>query len=200
MKNLIIYGAIFLLAFAIVTGALFFLNTQYKNIFAFDFSPETHLPAKVAKKPIDVAKVDSVRTDSTAVLKDSVAIAQDSTAITQSVAKATEEVAKEVAKTNIAEAKPTQQKKAETQTVTENPMVPKTNSKLTAKKDSIYNDWVKQTVKLYEAMDSKKVAKVILGYSDNIARDLILRMRKKKAAEILAEFKPEVVTRLISVN
>jgi len=34
VKNLIIYGVIFLLAFALVTGALFFLNSQYKNIFA----------------------------------------------------------------------------------------------------------------------------------------------------------------------
>ena len=196
MKNLIIYGVIFLLAFALVTGALFFLNSQYKNIFAFDFTPETHQPAKKDKKPADIAKVDPLKTDSTAVVKDSLAVAPDSTIKTQPVAKPVEEKAKTI----IAEAKPTQKKQVEQVPVTEDPMVPKTNFKQTASKDSIYKNWVRETVKLYEAMDSKKVAKVILGYSDNIARDLILRMRKKKAAEVLSEFKPEVVTRLISVN
>jgi len=196
VKNLIIYGVIFLLAFALVTGALFFLNSQYKNIFAFDFTPETHQPAKKDKKPLDVAKVDSLKTDSTAVVKDSLEVAPDSTVKTQPVTKPVEEKAKTI----IAEAKPTQKKQIEQVPVTEDPTIPKTNFKQTASKDSIYKNWVKETVKLYEAMDSKKVAKVILGYSDNIARDLILRMRKKKAAEVLSEFKPEVVTRLISVN
>lgn len=196
MKNLIIYGAIFLLAFALVTGALFFLNSQYKNIFAFDFTPETNQPAKSDRKPKDVVKVDSLKTDSPDMVKDSSVVAPDTTAKAQSVAKATDETSK----TKLAEVKPTQKKQIEQAPATENPMLPKTNFKQTANKDSIYNNWIKQTVKLYEAMDSKKVAKVILGYSDNIARDLILRMRKKKAAEILAEFKPEVVTRLISVN
>ena len=47
-------------------------------------------------------------------------------------------------------------------------------------------------------MDTRKAAKIIQGYSDNIVRDLLLTMKKKKAAEILAEFKPETATRIIS--
>jgi flagellar motility protein MotE (MotC chaperone) len=73
-------------------------------------------------------------------------------------------------------------------------------NKLNAKKDSVYQIWVRKTVKLYESMDSRKAAKIILGYSDNIARDLLLTMKKKKAADIIAEFKPEVATRIISAN
>jgi flagellar motility protein MotE (MotC chaperone) len=199
VKNLIVYAAIFLFAFALVTGALFFLNSQYKNIFAFDFTPETHQPAKVEPKENsenNVAVSDTTKADSTAVVHDSTLVAQD----TVKTAKEPEIKAVKDQKL-VAEVKPVQQKQPEKAPVTENPMVPKTNSKQSAsKKDSVYNSWVTQTVKLYEVMDSKKVAKIILGYSDNIARDLILRMRKKKAAEVLSEFKPEVVTRLISVN
>jgi len=68
-----------------------------------------------------------------------------------------------------------------------------------AKQDSSYVEWIKNTVKLYESMETQKAAKIILGYSDNIARDILLKMKKKKAAEILAEFKPEIATRIISV-
>lgn len=197
MKNAIVYGVIFLLAFGIVTGAIFFLNSKYKNIFAFDFSPETNQP--VAEKKNTVA-ADSLKSDSTKTVVDSTVATQDSIK--------TEKPLEKNDQKDVAETKPTQKGKTEqnpkTKTeqpqVTENPMLPKTNMKQTVNKDSIYNAWLKQTVQLYEAMDSKKVAKVILGYSDNIARDLILRMRKKKAAEVLSEFKPEVVTRLISVN
>ena len=59
------------------------------------------------------------------------------------------------------------------------------------KKDSVYQIWVRNTVKLYESMDSRKAAKIILGYSDNIARDLLLTMKKKKAADIIAELNPK---------
>lgn len=185
MKNVIVYGIIFLLAFVMVTGAIFFMNSKYKNIFAFDFSPETGEQQKKKENP---AGVDSLNSVSQAVPDSSVTV-QDST-----------KKEEDLSKVDIVEAKITKDKIAEPVPVTENPMLPKTNNKQTAKKDSIYNAWLKETVKLYEAMDSKKVAKVILAYSDNIARDLILRMRKKKAAEVLSEFKPEVVTRLISVN
>lgn len=192
MKNVIVYGVIFLFAFALVTGALIFMNAKYKNIFVFDFSPETGEQQRGKNKGVGS---DSLKTDSTAVL-DSTFLAQDSTALFPDSVKNNVN-SKE---TKLAEVKNNVQKTAEKPIITDNPIVPKTNNTFAAKKDSIYQAWLKETVKLYEAMDSKKVAKVILAYSDNIARDLILRMRKKKAAEVLSEFKPEVVTRLISVN
>jgi flagellar motility protein MotE (MotC chaperone) len=78
---------------------------------------------------------------------------------------------------------------------------PETLDKMSvAKKDTTYQKWIKKTGKLYESMDAKKAAKIILGYSDNIARDLLLSMRKKKAAEILSEIKPEIASRIISLN
>lgn len=192
MKNIIVYGVIFLFAFVLVTGALFYMNAKFKNIFVFDFSPETGEQQKGKNKDVNA---DSLQTQSAPVL-DSTLIAQDSTVSVPDTTKNNVNPKE----TKLAEVKNNVQKTAEKPTVTDNPIVPKTNNTFAAKKDSIYQAWLKETVKLYEVMDSKKVAKVILAYSDNIARDLILRMRKKKAAEVLSEFKPEVVTRLISVN
>ena len=65
-----------------------------------------------------------------------------------------------------------------------------------AKVDSSYIKWTKNTASIYEAMDSKKAAKIIQNYSDNIARDIIYAMKKKKAAEILAELTPEVANKI----
>jgi len=59
-----------------------------------------------------------------------------------------------------------------------------------------YKEWISSTVKLYESMDSKKAAKIISGYSDNVARDLIYSMKKKKAAEILSNLNSEQIVKL----
>jgi len=158
-------------------------------MFEFDFSPPE--PAQTKLKPA-VAIADSLKSDSTKVMSDSSAVHSDSTAnhsLPDNVVATVNSTEKSLSKS-----------KTEVTPVTDNPMVPKTNMRTVVNRDSIYKSWVAETVKLYEVMDSKKAAKVILGYSDNIARDIILKMKKKKAAEILAELKPEVVTRIISVN
>ena len=66
-------------------------------------------------------------------------------------------------------------------------------AKLKAQQDSVYQAWKKETIKLYEAMDSKQVAKLIEKLSDDIARDLIYSMNKRKAAEILSSMEPDKV-------
>jgi len=68
------------------------------------------------------------------------------------------------------------------------------------KKDSTYNSWMKNSIKLYESMDTKKAAKIIQGYSDNIAREILFSMKKKKAAEIISELKPEAATRIMNLQ
>lgn len=67
-------------------------------------------------------------------------------------------------------------------------------------KDSAYIKWKKSTVKLYELMDPKKAAKIISQHSDNIARDLIYSMNKKKAAQILQYLDNETVIKLTRMN
>jgi flagellar motility protein MotE (MotC chaperone) len=49
-------------------------------------------------------------------------------------------------------------------------------------------------------MDTKKAAKIIEGYTDNIAREILFSMKKKKAAEIISELKPEAATRIMNLQ
>ena len=46
MNGKIIYIGAFVLAFLLVTGGVYYLNTKYNNIFAFDFSPANQPPEK----------------------------------------------------------------------------------------------------------------------------------------------------------
>lgn len=57
--------------------------------------------------------------------------------------------------------------------------------------DTIYTKWVKDTAKLYESMDPQKAAKIITQYSPEIARDIIYKMNKKKAAQVLSNLDPK---------
>jgi flagellar motility protein MotE (MotC chaperone) len=198
LKEKIIYIVSFLLAFALITGLLIFLNSSYKNIFAFDFSP-IDKPVNEVKKQEPQKQTAVQPKDTTALnaaLKDTVVQKIDSSKIkpnlagikdSSNVKKVAQEKARKIeplsANANVAKTEP-----AKTGVVENN----------NAKRDSVYKSWIKNTVKLYESMDTRKAAKIIQGYSDNIARDLLLTMKKKKAAEILAEFKPQVASRIIS--
>lgn len=200
MKEKIIYIVSFLLAFVLITGLMIFLNSSYKNIFAFDFTPVSRSVAEVKKQePQNQPAVQPKDTTplSTA-LKDTAVQKNDSSKIKPNLA---------AIKDSSAVKKVTQEKAKKIEPLPVNTAVVKTESpkaveidKNNAKQDSVYKSWVKNTVKLYETMDTRKAAKIIQGYSDNIARDLLLTMKKKKAAEILAEFNPQTATRIISVT
>lgn len=198
MKNTIIYSIIFLIAFGAVTAGLIFINTQYNNIFYFDFTPM----AEIQKRELEARKLAQqkakVTADSLKSNKPNLEAIGDTTQITLSDTAKVENLLTEISNQKGKDSVSTKTAKTEVKAT----IVDKNLAKISemAKKDSIYQDWLKQTVKLYENMDTKKVAKIIQGYSDNIARDLILKMKKKKAAEILAEFKPEYVVRIISQN
>jgi len=62
-----------------------------------------------------------------------------------------------------------------------------------------YKKLIIETSKFYESMESAKAAKIILKYSDNIAKDILYSMKKKKAAEILSEINPEIAKRITRV-
>ncbi|MCX6169911.1 MAG: hypothetical protein NTX65_11255 [Ignavibacteriales bacterium] len=200
MKEKIIYIVSFLLAFVLITGLLIFLNSSYKNIFAFDFSPINNSVAAVKKEePKNQPPVQPK--DTTAVLpvvKDTVAQKIDSTKLKQNLAAIKDSIA--VKKNGKEKAKKTEPQPVNNAIVKAEPPKIAEPDKNNTKKDSVYQAWIKNTVKLYETMDTRKAAKIIEGYSDNIARDLLLTMKKKKAAEILAEFKPQTATRIISAT
>jgi flagellar protein FlbB len=187
----------FLLVFVVVTAALIYGNSIFNNIFLFDFSPIKY--AEVKKKDVpdvkpaadSLAVADTNSTDGAKIDSTSISLS-DSTNVADVIEQKVNKTSQTQKINKVAEA--VQPSKID------NSAKINQNEKLSAKKDSVYQTWLKETVKLYESMDTKKAAKIIQGYSDNIARDLILKMKKKKAAEILSEFKPEVVIRIISVN
>ncbi len=200
MKDKLIYVLILVIAFFMVTGAMFYGASTYKNIFALDFSPvetDTLKQIPVKKDPVEIAQskptekpiqIDSLNTPvaERKADKDSAAIQISASEITDSTKVLLEQL-----------------KKLKTQLTTANPVVAAPQSGISnakIQKDSVYNKWVKSSVKLYEAMDSKKAAKIIQGYNDNIARDIIYSMKKKKAAEIMAEFKPDLANRIINLE
>lgn len=181
---------IFIISFVMVTALIAFMNLKYDNIFDFDFTP-THAATELRtvqqiediklnlRPEIEKAVFDSLKVigfDSVAVVNTNnrVVLLEDSIAVLQ------KEIAKLSRETTTLEA---------------------TNKKFEKKKDSEteYKAWIKTTSKLYDSMESQKAAKIILKYSDNIAKDILYSMKKKKAAEILAEINPEIAKRITRV-
>ncbi len=193
MKDKIIYTGTFILAFVIVTFLMIQLSSKYKNIFALDFTPvntEALKAAYIEKNELDPKSMVKFKREILDTLKslkeekayDAVNVQVRDTAMVDSLRILFAEIRK--MKSDV---KGTDYQKSQV------------NNNESAK-DSLYRKWVKDSVKLYEAMDSKKAAKIIQGYSDNIARDIIFSMKKKKAAEIIAEFKPDIANRIISLQ
>ncbi len=184
------------MAFLLITGAFIYLNSHYKNIFQFDFTPIKKKTIKTSSPISGGAQLTELKSyfqnefkreffDSLKVLMvdkrtDTVyASKPDSSALMDSVKSlklALQQTSEELIKQN-------DEKKTA-----------KENAK--SKEDSIYNAWVEKTSKLYESMDPDKAAKIIGSYSDNVARDIIYSMRKKSAAEILSQFNPETANRI----
>jgi flagellar protein FlbB len=201
VREKIIYIVSFLLAFVLVSGMIIYLNSMYNNIFAFEFTPinsqanlieeKTAIPDQNNKSNISPSPISSTLQDTSKKNIDS--SKTKSVSVTPNDTNAQANVQKSIDQQKKQEIDRINQLKADSLKLI-------SEDKLNAKKDSVYQIWVRKTVKLYESMDSRKAAKIILGYSDNIARDLLLTMKKKKAADIIAEFKPEVATRIISAN
>ena len=200
MNNKIIYAVAFLGAFLLTTGAVIYLNNNYKDIFRFNFTPvqkeetvNNNSDAATSQSVLELKDFiqnelknelfDSLRTMYTDRLNDTVytKVLQDSTLIDslknihQVITNLDQQLAKQ---------------ETDIKTNQENFNKSKKSS------DSAYVAWTKQTAKLYEAMDSKRAAKIIQSYSDNVARDILYSMKQKKAAEIMSELNPETANRI----
>ncbi len=192
MKSTIIIALSFIVTFVAITGAILIGIEKYENIFAFDFRPKQkaivtpkkmdNLQTKVSDNPFKkIAEEiqDSLKQDS---LKKKLTL--------DSLNKKNDVIEEIKPVTNpqsiVKNSKDTTSKKNNDVVEIQKPIV----------RDSSYNSWKKATVKLYESMDSKRVAKIIQTFSDNVARDLIYSMKKKKAAEILTNLSPETAWRL----
>jgi flagellar motility protein MotE (MotC chaperone) len=193
MKGKIIYAVVFGGAFVLITLIMIVLNNDFKNVYAFDFSPVK--PAQVTQSQVNpynykeafgqmLKELKSQMLDSIKTIKyvtnDSVQNRKADSILTDSI---------NILKTRLEN------------TVNQDSLVKsELLSKNNVKSDSTYRIWTKKTAALYEAMDSKKAAKIIQNYSDNVARDILYSMKKKKAAEVLANLNPETANRMTRIQ
>lgn len=187
----------FIAAFVIVTAAIIYLNSIYVNIFQLDFTPRSSVVAEVDSLDNQFAEEETV-TD----------ISQESEIDNKEEVEIIPEKKEEQFVSTIPE-----QKKAEIKPVVENkpvqiPVIEETSVSLAQNNlfevppqtnnpvDSIYIKWVKSTAGLFESMEAKKAALIIKNYREDVARDIIYKMKRKKAAEVLAELDPYEAKRI----
>jgi flagellar motility protein MotE (MotC chaperone) len=189
VKNKIIYVFLFLVAFVFTTGAVVFLNSIYANIFHFDFGQVTASDTTNVKDFANTMNVSFAGNNSDSLKALNQNKYQDSLQVINSQDSSSADTLKHLQ--NVI--KPTEIRTSSNKSQDDS-QFPIENTKIQA--DSSYIVWMKQTAKLYESMDSKKAAKIIQSYSDNIARDIIYSMKQKKAAEILSELNPITANRI----
>jgi len=197
VKTIIIYALAFILAFASVTGAVYLLNNRYENIFAFNFT-ETKIEEVADSSALNEYPVSLDEYTKQVISEIKGELIDTLAKLNQKVVVDT--VYKEIVKDEMLI---DSLKKAEQAKLAANRTAEEKTKELEALKNQSqatntaeYKEWISSTVKLYESMDSKKAAKIISGYSDNVARDLIYSMKKKKAAEILSNLNSEQIVKL----
>ena len=190
------YILVFAVIFAGITSTIILLNNKYVNIFAMNFEPETKLPGqevvtKVKLNTVSKEILENLKKDVITELEDNL-IDSISTLTSEVVTKT------EVQKTLIDSLKKLEndQRIKDQEIAKKNSEVKKLAEQVKKEKEDEYNTWISSTVKLYESMDSKKAAKIIIGYDDSVARDIIYSMKKKKAAQILANLSSEQIVKL----
>ncbi|MBK8945016.1 MAG: hypothetical protein IPM32_07040 [Ignavibacteriae bacterium] len=178
MKNIIIYSVLFISAFIGTTIGIYTFNNKYVDLFKFDFR--------------DKAAFEKALQDSLATLH------ADSLAVSDSVHLSNSDSLKHLSNSNNnsdSEIDSTkilyEQKLAEKDKEIEN-----LKNKMNEKSGGKYQDWLKKTIKLYEAMEANKAAEYIKSMPEDEARDIIYSMKQKKAAEILSNLENETVQRL----
>lgn len=196
MKTGVMAIVVFVAAFILTTAALIFLNTQFMNIFKFDFRAvhisQPSAPSDSTAVPDSTLKTQQVVNDSTKALDSLKAITQnlnpaDSAKVTDN--KETKTDAKPAADTKTAANTPVQKDATASKPQESNVAAQGFVSGDAAKMDpKVYDKWKKDIAKIMEIMDSKKASQILKTYSDNIARDIFYTMKKKKAAEILSKF------------
>jgi len=190
MLEKIATAIIIIIAFIMVTVAIAYINLKYNNVFAFDFTPAHQAVELRTEKQISELK-ESLRPEIEKSVFDSLkVIGFDSTAIMNANNRLVLlEDSIEVLQDRIA--KLSNEKLALEAIKADNERKSESNEE--------YKKWIAETSKFYESMESAKAAKIILKYSDNIAKDILYSMKKKKAAEILAEINPEIAKRITRV-
>jgi len=183
---------IFVGAFILVTAGLIFLNSAYTNIFRLDFSVQENTIVKDSTKSdknkkdnvippaADIFISDTIKSSDTLTAQVNPLVDSVKTPVIQKTTQQIPETTKQISE--VKEEKLPEEKLPEI--------------KINKETDSTYIKWVKDTAKMFESMEPKKAAKIIANYSDDTARDIMYKMKKKKAAEILAELDPVAANRI----
>lgn len=199
------------MAFLMTTGALIILNQNYENIFKLDFSParsrKATLPVSMTgNSPINMAgneKLDIKILEAQLKQKILDSLDGESKKTVQNTTSQKEAQLPDNTKSgnkqaavqnNDKKSQGASEQKKEVKTAE----TPKDDSR--ARQDSSYAKWKKEMVKIYESMDSKTAAKIIQKLNDNQARDILFSMKKKKAAQIIAELSPDTANRLTRIQ
>ncbi|MGE5363013.1 MAG: MotE family protein [Bacteroidota bacterium] len=216
MGSKLVYIIVFVLAFVATTGAVYFLNTRYENIFAFDFSaPKVRVlntkPPQNNKQsaPADTAEINSSevpgkenegqsgKENEGQSGKPSAGEHDTHGAAVNGEEEKYKKLTNELSRLKEENA---QLKQVRNEIAKKDQQISRLQSTVQVKQDSAYTKWKKEMVKIYESMDSRAVAKIIQKLPDNVARDMIFQMKKKKAAQIISLLSPEQANRLTRIR
>ena len=175
MKSTIIYVLVFALAFAGTSSAIYVLNQKYVNIFGFDFREASLIQ--------DAMAYQALMNGDELITVDSLFVEQSNTLGEEDL-----KVTKKVSDEPSAEEKQKLKK--------QNEKLERLGKEALAKKAASRKSWLKSTIKMYEAMQADKAAKLLASIPDKDARDILYSMKKKKAAGILSSLNKETVIRL----
>lgn len=191
MKAKLIYSGVFVAAFILVTIGIIFLNERYNNIFEFDFTI-TEIRAEEKASQSDSTDLKDFIASIKEELLDSI---QTMTGRSRVDTVFTEVVKDQAIADSIVRVK-SKIEMIERELIAKNNEILNLKSVKDAAKDSAYVKWKRDMVKIYESMDAKAAARIIQNLEDNLAKDILFSMKKKKAAEIIMKLNPETASRL----
>lgn len=194
MANKIVYLIVFLIAFLFVTVSIILLNERYTNIFEFDFSVTDKKPVIVKKTKTDITQ--DLKTYITDELKGELLDSIYAIGGKPRVDTVYADVRKDPVFADSIKKINTKIQIIEQELISKNTEIQDLKALKKANRDSAYVKWKADMVKIYESMDSKAAARIIQNLEENLAKDILFSMKKKKAAEIIMKLNPETASRL----
>lgn len=191
MIGKIIGVTVYAVVFVVVTGVIVIMNSKYNNIFLLNFSPpaseKNYIPPGIK---IDLIKIhDALESKLRSELIYTVKAENEKrNASTEVIPLMDSTVYDSLNELKLAIQKLEKDTKIK--------VVKETENEENIREQKKYQAWLKATSGLYESMEPNRAAKIIIKYSDNIAKDLIYNMKKKQAAEILVALDPKVASRI----
>lgn len=195
MKNSLSNIPAYIGAFIVVTIVIIYLNGMYRNIFTFDFTP---IGVKTVVKVPQVKKIskDSIKAYLLRKLKPEV-----KSAVEKMRPKVIVDTVKKVVLQDSALIDSLAQIRKQLETL-QKYIVAMSKKEKKARASSpasnkIDNNEIALTAQLLGSMSPNKAAQVLLTYPDAVAKKILAKMSKRKAAVVLNALKPQQVARIM---